>query len=259
MQIGAMLCLCAAFVTTGTLQARTQDEPASTNCSTSPGDETGTPIAADLAPMADTPIVADSIDRQEQSGGDSSSHHILGVVPNYLTVEHRSDVTPIGARQKFKLVSEDAFDVFNYPYIGVIALFSRNYGATKSGYLKQYAASWTDITVGNFMTSAVLPSVLHQDPRYFERGSGGMISRVGYAASRSFITQSDRGHAQLNISELGGNMAAAGFSNVYYPRAQRTLSATASRWATQMLWDTLASEAKEFWPDVRHKFHGAGR
>ncbi len=181
---------------------------------------------------------------------------MFGVLPNYATVENGAAITPITAGQKFKLASLNTFDPYVYLFVGAEATLNQTYGSGGPGYLKQYAASFADNSIGNFLTSAALPSLFHQDPRYFERGSGGMLGRIAYAASRSVVTRSDTGHPQFNLSEIGGNALSAGISNAYYQLSQRTVTATLSRWGMQLMWDTLSNELKEFWPDVRRKIHG---
>ncbi len=182
--------------------------------------------------------------------------HMFGVLPNYSTVDPTVGSTPIGVRQKFAMASLNTFDPYVYPFVGFVAAFNHTYGAGMNGFLKQYPASLVDNAVGNFLTSAVVPSAIHQDPRYYQRGSGSFFGRVAYAASRSVITRSDAGHPQFNFSEIGGNALAAGMSNLYYPTADRTVTGTLSRWGMQVMWDTLSNEMKEFWPDVRRKLHG---
>jgi hypothetical protein len=71
--------------------------------------------------------------------------------------------------------------------------------------------------------------------------------------SRSAVTRTDAGGSQFNVSEIGGNLLAAGLSNVYYPAGSRSVSNTLTRWGTQVMWDTLANELKEFWPDFHRK------
>jgi hypothetical protein len=149
----------------------------------------------------------------------------------------------------------NTFDPYVYPFVAFEATLNHTYGSGASAFLKQYPTSLADNALGNFLTSAVMPSLLRQDPRYFERGTGGFLGRVGYAASRSLVTRSDSGHAQFNFSEIGGNLIAAGISNVYYPQVERTVTDTLSRWGMQVMWDTLSNELKEFWPDVRQKLH----
>jgi len=187
--------------------------------------------------------------------GGREDKRMFGVLTNYATVEHPTTIEPISAGQKFKMMSMNTFDPYVYPFIGFVAILNDTYGSGGSAYLKQYVTSLTDNSTGNFLTTGVLPSVLHQDPRYFQRGSGRLLGRVGYAASRSVITRGDSGHAQFNFSEIGGNAIAAGISNFYYPQNDRTLTDTLSRWGMQVMWDTLSSELKEFWPDVRRFLH----
>jgi hypothetical protein len=81
------------------------------------------------------------------------------------------------------------------------------------------------------------------------------MRRVEYAASRSVITRDRSGQRQFNYSEIGGNAAAAAVSNLYYPPDARSASAMLVRWGTQVMWDTLSNELKEFWPDIRRRIH----
>jgi hypothetical protein len=189
------------------------------------------------------------------NGGVQPDPHMFGIFPNHATVEDEWDAPPVGTRQKFAMASENTFDPWVYPFIGFVATMNRSFGPGVSGFGKQYAASLADNMTGNFLTSAALPSLLRQDPRYFQLGSGGVWRRAAYAASRIVVTRRDTGGAQFNVSEIGGNMLAASISNTYYPSAERTVTATLSRWGMQILWDTLSNEMKEFWPDIRQKLH----
>jgi hypothetical protein len=181
--------------------------------------------------------------------------HMFGIFPNHATVEDEPDAPPVSTRQKFAMASENTFDPWVYPFIGVVASMNHSFGPGVSGFAKQYAASLTDNMTGNFLTSAALPSLLHQDPRYFDLGSGGIWRRAGYAASRIVVTRGDSGSPQFNVSEIGGNMLAVSIANAYYPPANRTVTGTLLRWGMQLLWDTLSNEMKEFWPDIRQKLH----
>ena len=181
---------------------------------------------------------------------------MFGVLPNYGTVEGSVDGAGLRAAQKFRLAGLNTFDPYVYPFVGFVATLNHTYGHGVDGFLKQYPASLVDNAVGNFLTTAVLTSAFHQDPRYFQRGSGTFFGRFAYAASRSIVTHNDVGHPQFNISEIGGNAIAAGLSNLYYPQADRTVTGTLSRWGMQLMWDALSNELKEFWPDVRNKLHG---
>jgi hypothetical protein len=104
------------------------------------------------------------------------------------------------------------------------------------------------------MTSAVLPSLLHQDPRFYQSSNGRFLHRLGYAVSRIVITRSDSGSAQFNYSEIFGSAIAAGISTyAYHPQADRTLSNTVGVWSSQVGYDTISTVIKEFWPDIRRR------
>lgn len=116
------------------------------------------------------------------------------------------------------------------------------YTVLESPSTSEYARSVTNKTISATMTKVVMPRLTKADPRYYRRGEGGFFSRAGYAASRSFT-----------VSEIGGTAAAAGLSNLYYSPADRTVSGTLTRWGSQVLWDTVGNELKEFWPEIRSR------
>jgi hypothetical protein len=104
------------------------------------------------------------------------------------------------------------------------------------------------------MTSAVLPSLLREDPRFYQSGTGTFWRRTGYAISRIFVTRTDSGHEQFNFSEVIGSGLSAGISTyTYHPRADRNLPNAATVWGTLVGYDTLTTVVKEFWPDIRRK------
>jgi hypothetical protein len=203
---------------------------------------------------AQSPAVGKDADHQKPAAAQSSGR-IFGVMPNYGTVEGTSAVPPLSAREKFVLALRNNSDPYVYSAVGVVAGLRQQYGGGLTGYFKQYAATFTDNSSSNLLTSAALPSLLHQDPRYFERRSGSVLRRVTYAASRTAITRSDAGRPQFNFSEVGGVAIAAGLANFYYPAVDRTFTGTMSRYASQITLDTLANELREFWPDLRDRLH----
>src|SRR5208282_5315459 len=93
--------------------------------------------------------------------------------------------------------------------------------------------------------------LLHQDPRYFRLGRGGLWHRTGYAISRVFITRTDTGEDQLNYSEFLGNTSSTAISNGYYPRQDRTVGGNVVRFGTQISFDIITDIGKEFWPDCK--------
>jgi len=106
------------------------------------------------------------------------------------------------------------------------------------------------------MVGAVLPSLLRQDPRFYQKGKGGFMHRLAYATSRIVVTRGDSGGSQFNYSEIFGSAISAGLSTyTYHPHADRTLANTSRVWGTQVGYDTITLVVKEFWPDIRKKIN----
>jgi hypothetical protein len=198
-------------------------------------------------------------DSQSQTSG-TSNDRLFFTLPNFLTLENADQVPPLTAGEKFKVVARSSFDYVQYPWYGFLAGISQaensepGYGQGAAGYGKRYGAAWADGTIENFMTSAAFPSLLRQDPRFFQSGKGGFWHRTGYAMSRVVITRGDSGHSQVNFSEIVGSALSAGISTYsYHPRADRNVPNAASVWGSQIGYDTLTYVVKEFWPDIRRK------
>ena len=182
------------------------------------------------------------------------------VLPNFLTVENSRNIRPLTVKQKFGIVARSSFDWAQYPWYGFLAGLSQaensepGYGQGAAGYGKRYGAAWADGTIENFWTSAIFPSLFHQDPRFFQKGKGGFWRRTGYAVSRIVVTRTDSGNSQFNFSEFLGSAMAAGISTYsYHPHEDKTLRNTASVWGSQIGYDSLSYFVKEFWPDIRRK------
>jgi hypothetical protein len=186
---------------------------------------------------------------------------LFGVMPNYGTVEDGTTVPAITTRASFQMAALNAFDPYVFSFVGAIAALAqvgnqeKSLGRGPRAYALRYATALADSSISSFLTTAIVPTLLKQDPRYFELRKGSMWHRAGYAASRTFITRSRSGQTQFNLSGIGGNAAAAAVSNVYYPSEDHSLTQTLTRWGMQVIWDAVSNELKEFWPDIRRKMH----
>lgn len=189
----------------------------------------------------------------------SDSKRILGIIPNYRTSPSLQDYEPLTTREKFKVASEDAFDRGT---VALAALFggegqltnsNRSFGQGVAGFSKYFGASYGDFVIGDYMTEAVFPTLLHQDPRYFRRGTGTGWSRLTYAMGQVFWTHSDSGGMQFNYSEILGNSAAVAVSTAYYAD-NRTAADAVGKLGVQLGVDMAANVLKEFWPDLERKF-----
>jgi len=182
---------------------------------------------------------------------------IFFALPNLLTVENASLLPPLTTGQKFKTVAEGCFDPVEVAFIGIQAGIGQadntnpTYGRGLIGYSKRFGTAYTDAIIGNFGTGAIFPTLLRQDPRYYQMGKGNFFRRFGYAAIRVLVTRSETsGRPQFNFSEFLGNGLAAGLSNTYHP-GPHTLANNADVLGTQILLDAAGYELKEFWPDLR--------
>jgi len=236
-------------------------QPGQLSPSTSAGQQQTSPTAT--SGQQATPPGQTSQDNKDLKNGEGTSKdRLFYTLPNFLTLENAGQVPALTAKQKFKIVARSSFDYVEFPWYAALAGISQaqnseaGYGQGAEGYAKRYGAAFADGTIENFFTSAILPSVLRQDPRFFQSGKGGFWRRTGYAMSRIVITRGDSGNSQFNFSEIAGSAMAAGISTYsYHPRADQTLSNTASVWGTQIGYDAITLVVKEFWPDIRRKIH----
>jgi hypothetical protein len=188
----------------------------------------------------------------------TSKDRLFFALPNFLTVENAGQIPPLSTKQKFKVVAQGSFDYVEFGWYAALSGISQaensepGYGQGAEGYGKRYGAALADGTIENFMTQAIFPSVLRQDPRYYQMGKGGFWHRTEYAISRIFITRTDSKGEQFNASEIFGSALSAGISSYsYHPGADRTVDNSLKVWGTQVGYDTLTLVVKEFWPDIR--------
>jgi hypothetical protein len=284
----AFFLIAAFFPCHAAAQATGANPPQTQNGSPGASDQSSGQKKDTKPAMSTTPMPAGaSKDGQNKSGG-TSNDRLFFALPNFLTLQNSGHVPPLTASQKFKVVFRSSFDPVQYFWYGFLSGLSQaensepGYGQGWGAYAKRYGSAFSDGTIENFMVGAVFPSMLHQDPRFFQESEGGFTHRTEYAVSRIFITRTDSGKSQFNYSEILGSALSATIStNTYHPRAyvrkqydpatggveyvhyasDRTLPNTLSVWGTQVGYDTVTIVVKEFWPDIHrklsHKHQGA--
>lgn len=192
-------------------------------------------------------------------GQQQEDKRLFGIVPNYRTSPTLANFEPLAPKDKFKLAAEDAFDrgtvVLAAAFAGESQLTRANpaFGEGALGYGRYFITSYGDFVIGDYMTEGVFPTLLHQDPRYFRKGKGSALSRLGYAAGQILITHGDNAKTQINYSELIGNSVAVAISNAYYPDSRDAPDAV-SKLGMQLGVDAASNILKEFWPDITHAF-----
>jgi Carboxypeptidase regulatory-like domain len=156
---------------------------------------------------------------------------ILGFLPNYYT-SYIWDAAPMTRKLKFSLALRTATDPVTFLVVAGVAGVEQahktfpGYGQGFEGYAKRYGASYADTVSGRMFGSAIFPVLLHQDPRYFYRGSGSTRSRLLYALVSTVICRGDNGRLEPNYSHVLGSFAAAGLSNLYRAPQDRQASLT---------------------------------
>ncbi len=151
---------------------------------------------------------------------------LVGILPNFF-VSYNWSAPPLTWRQKYALATHNVLDPGNLALAATVAGVQQaadafpGYHQGTVGYSKRFGADLANLVVGTYMGGAVLPSLFHQDPRYFYKGTGTRRSRFLYAISRAVITRGDNGHDQPNVSGVLGDLSAAALSNIYYPASDR--------------------------------------
>jgi hypothetical protein len=180
----------------------------------------------------------------------AEQQRLFGVIPNFYVV-YDKDAAPLTAKMKFKLALRVSFDPVTVVGAGFLAginqaAYTPNYRQGAVGFGERYGAIYanglTDIMVGG----AILPSLLHQDPRYFYQGTGTNKSRAFHALTSPFVCKGDNGQWQPNYSTMGGNLAAAALVNTYYPASNRGPGLFLSNLFTNIGERAFANLAQEF-------------
>jgi hypothetical protein len=261
-----------AVLTASTHLSAQQPETDNSSSATLVASATADP-APDSAEQAPTPAQQSSASNgsasQNQSPqstqGDSNGQQtkrILGIVPNFRAVSADEKLPPETVKDKFVSATEDSFDYSSIFFPAVIALYNMHERTTPqfhegaAGYGRYFWHSAVDQTSENYMVEFIVPTITHEDSRYYTLGHGGFMKRTGYALSRAVVTRSNSGSEVFNASEVFGAGASAGISNLYYPSASRSVGNTMSQWVEDVGIDAGTFWFREFWPDInRHVFH----
>ncbi|MHB8302418.1 MAG: hypothetical protein ACYDC6_06200 [Acidobacteriaceae bacterium] len=242
--------------------APTPVAPASTDKAA--GKKRNSSTTQNQTPAKMTPAEARRL-QAEQELKQQEHQRILGVIPNFNTSNIQNAV-PLSPEQKFRLAFRGAIDPFEFVAAGALAGWGQlendnaGYGQGTEGYAKRYGAAYTDSADGVLWGNAIFPILLHEDPRYFRRGTGSFKGRFLYAISTTVWTKNDNGTWGPNYANVLGNITAGGISNLYYPSDNRGVGLTFEGAATVTAEGALGALGVEFWPDIsRRLFHKKDR
>ncbi len=187
---------------------------------------------------------------------------ILGIMPNFRAVSPGEIPPPPTPKHAFKIASQNSFDYSSFVFVGVTSLLAEGTNAHPSlgkgpaGFWGYYWRGFLDKTDGNYMVIFAMPTIFHQDVRYYAKGEGSIFKRGLYASSRVLITPDYHGHDTFNASEIFGRGAAQAISVSYYPSKDRTVGEIAQKYGYAVGRDALTMVFREFWPDIAvHALH----
>jgi hypothetical protein len=180
---------------------------------------------------------------------------VMGVMATFNTTRDPNAV-PLTSGQKFKLFFKSATDPWPFLLAGVVSSFDQasnsppEWGQGWGPYAERFGADYSDYFIGNFFGNAVLPSLLHEDPRYFQKGKGKVINRILWAAGSSFWCKRDNGGWGPNWANVGGNFIGTAIARAYRPASERNWQDTLQDGLTVTIEGMPGAELIEFWPDI---------
>ena len=234
-----------------------QQAPASTQTPAAPA-AAGQDSSSAQAPAPQTDAEKSQKETAEEQLKAQEHQRVMGVMATFNTTSNRNAL-PLSPKQKFQLFFKSETDPWPFGLALVVAGIGQaddsypEWGYGAQGYAKRFGAAYTDAFIGNFFGNAVLTSVLHEDPRYFQKGTGSFTKRFLWAASSTVWCRRDKGTWGPNYANVGGNLIGAAIARTYYPASERTVGDTIQDGITVSVEGIVGSEVIEFWPDIaRH-------
>ena len=258
------------------------DSSTATSDATGAASDTSSPAAVSEKPQAPAPkIPTDSDVAQQSSTGatgnssqqkptgppsnptgqqDDNPKRILGFIPNFQTKDDTpGNQPPLTVKQKYILALHQTVDFSAHIGNAFQAALQQasdtqpHYGEGWGPYAERFGAAEGDQATSSFFIFGFLPSILHDDPRYFRKGPSYSIwKRLTYSATRTVITRKDSGEPTFNIPQVAGQLFQQSISTIYYPPEDRTAGRVFQNWATTLAYNSAYNVVKEFYPDFLH-------
>jgi hypothetical protein len=184
-------------------------------------------------------------------------YRVFSIFPDYERVNVGQPIAALSVHQKFQVFVGETLD----PSFVLIAAavaggqqfydFAPHYGQGWGPFAQRFGAASASLATASLLSQAVMPAIFKQDPRYFRKGSGSVVSRLWYAIDRTVVTRQDSGASSFNYSQIGGLAATTASMNLYYPSADRTVSGNASRFGISVGISAILNAVREFGPERR--------
>jgi hypothetical protein len=232
------------------------------------GGQAGQSVSDASKPQSQTPPEGQTpAEGQQPAPGtrQPQTNRIMDIIPNFRAVSTDEKLPPQTVKEKFIDTTKDSFD-YSAVFIplalagyGMARNSTPEFGDGGPAFARYFWHAAVDQTSENYMVEFIVPSLTHEDTRYYTLGRGGFWKRAGYSLSRAVITRNDKGKDEFNISEVVGAGASSGISTLYYPSKERSLGSVGSEWGLNVAIDAASFVVKEFWPDVNHALFHKGQ
>jgi len=196
-------------------------------------------------------------DKQAKEAHDEVPKRIFWIIPNFMTAnDEPENQGPLTTKEKYTIAwhqfADESAHFGNLLQASISQAFNGipHYGQGWGPFGERFLAQEGDQLTGSFLIYGALPQLLHQDPRYFRKGKGSALSRVGYAASRVLIARKDSGARVFNASQVFGQLGQAGISLTYYPHQDRDVKGLFLGFAVNQTYNIGWNQLKEFTPDL---------
>jgi hypothetical protein len=170
----------------------------------------------------DVRVTVDPVEVATIQEREAEQQRVFGFIPNFYVTYH-PDAPPLTTKLKFRLAWKSSIDPITIAGVAFLAGLEQasdqysDFGQGALGYGKRFGAGYADVFASTFLSGAVFPSLLKQDPRYFYKGTGSTKSRVLRAIGNSVTCKGDNGNWQVNYSNIAGTFAGAALASTFYP------------------------------------------
>jgi hypothetical protein len=228
--------------------------------------------APEAAPPAAGPSVNPPGEQQASTAPGQSANQppakpkrLFYIIPLY-DVTFEKNPPPLTSADKFRIFARGITDPYTVVSTAAQAGFDQaentfsQYGQGAAGYGKRFGLDYADITVGGFLVTYAFPSLLHEDPRYFRRGEGGIGKRLGHAIANTFVTRTDSRGRSFNWANVLGRLTAGSVILSYHPGSPLSAPRLFEGFGNSLGNSMLSNVLNEFGPDVqRWLFKQIGR
>jgi hypothetical protein len=241
-------------------------QPPAAGAAPAPAPASGPALSSSSSQSPTQPQSSRETQRQkaEEQVKEQEHQRVAGIVPSFNVTYLGDQTVSLSPAEKFKLQFRSAIDPYTFTLAAIVAgLGEANdddsaTGWGPGGYGKRVALAYGDNVIGNTLGNALLPVILHQDPRYYRLGHGSFTHRALYSFATTWICKHDNtGKWEPNYSNVLGNLIAGEISQYYTPGgAPSKVGSVLETGLTVTFEGSFGSELQEFWPDISRKlFH----